>query len=149
MANNDDRARVEEILTRNRYLILSTTDGDMPWIAPLEYLLDEDLDFYFFSPEDSLHAQHIEQVDRVAVAVFDEEQPEYSCDLSVSLNGVQIEGTARKLTEDQYNETIVSAIDALKPPMPPYAVFKIETHRFHVPKIENGRNVREEVDMTG
>ena len=49
MANNDDRAQVEEILSPNRHLILATTDGNTPWIKPLEYLLAEDLDFYFFS----------------------------------------------------------------------------------------------------
>lgn len=148
MAGVNDRGRIEELLKRNRYLVLSTTDGNTPWVAPVEYLLGGDLDFYFFSVDDSLHARHIAQVDKVAVTVFDSEQPEYGPDVSVALNGVQIGGTARKLAESEYTDDVVAAIEALNPPMPPYSVFKIETQRFHLPKIENGVNVREEVDIT-
>ncbi len=145
----DERELIEEILKRNRYLALSTTDGTQPWVAPVEYMLDDNLDFYFFSTQDSLHARHLDALSRVAVAVFDSEQPEYTPEGSVTLNGVQIEGTARQLSESEYNDDIVAAIEAIDPPMPPYAVYKIETERFHIPKIESGVNVREEVDMTG
>ena len=148
MSNKNDRDLVRQILERNRYLVLSTTDGSTPWVAPIEYLLDA-LDFYFFSTEDSLHARHLEQVAEVAVAVFDKEQPEYSAEGSATLNGVQIEATARKLDKSEYTAEIEGAIEALKPPMPPYAVYKIETRRFYVPKIKDGVNVREEVDMKG
>jgi hypothetical protein len=41
----------------------------------------------------------------------------------------------------------VSAIEALAPPMPPYSVFKIEPHRFFIPRIEKGVNIRVEVTM--
>lgn len=145
MTTGPDRDFIEEILGRNRYLVLSTTDGSTPWIAPLEYLMDEDLNFYFLSTEDSRHARDIGRNEVVAVTVFDRDQPEYAPDLSASLNGVQIEAVASRVAPDDYSEAIEAAIEALKPPMPPYAVFKIEPRRFHVPKIERGVNVRVEV----
>lgn len=64
------------------------------------------------------------------------------------MKGVQIQGKAQKLTETEYPDVVVSAIEALNPPMPPYAVFKIEPLRFYVPKIEEGINKRVEVSVT-
>ena len=139
------RAWIENLLRRNRYLVLATTDGSRPWIAPLEYILDTELNFYFFSPTDVLHVQQLEQVSDVAVAVFDHEQPEYSPGMSITLNGVQVQATVSKLAESDYPDFIVSALNRLKPPMPPYAVFKVEPVRWYVPKSSNGVNKRMEV----
>jgi uncharacterized protein YhbP (UPF0306 family) len=143
-----DRAWIEQLLRRNRYLVLATTDGSRPWIAPLEYVIDADLNLYFFSPEGVLHARHLEKPREVAVAVFDREQPEYTRGISATLNGVQIEATASKLAESDYPDIVVSAIDALMPPMPPYSVFKIEPVRWYVPMIEKGVNVRVQVPIS-
>ena len=147
MASDNDQNFVEALLKRNRYLVLSTTDGADPWIAPLEYMIDDDLNFYFFSTEDSRHVRDLEKNEKVAVAVFDREQPEYSAHVSVALNGVQIEAIVHRVQAADYNEAILAAIEALSPPMPPYAVFKIEPRRFYVPKIEDGVNVRTEIPV--
>ena len=148
MGSEVDRGWVQELIGRNRYLVLATTDGESPWVAPVEYLADEDLNLYFFSPNDVRHVRHIEANDTVAVAVFDQEQPEYSADVSVTINGLQMECTASRLSEDEYTDDIRAGIDALDPPMPPYEVFKITPRRFYVPKIEDGVNVRHEIDMS-
>ncbi len=148
MGSNVDRDWVRDLIGRNRYLVLATTDGDQPWAAPIEYLADEDLNLYFFSPKDVRHVRHIEANGTVAVAVFDEEQPEYSSDVSATLNGVQMECTAARLSEDEYTDAIRAGIDALNPPMPPYEVFKITPRRVYVPEIEDGVNVRHEVEMS-
>ena len=147
MTDKADAAWVKELIGRNRYLVLSTTDGSKPWVAPLEYMVDDDLNFYFFSPEGVRHVRDIEANNAVAVVVFDAEQPEYTPDMTADLNGVQMEGTAVKLAEADYTDVIVGAIEALEPPMPPYEVFKIIPRRFYVPRIESGVNVRYEVDM--
>ena len=145
MMQGNEREFVETLLKGNRYLVLSTTDGARPWIAPLEYMIDEDLNLYFFSMEDSRHVADIEKNGSVAVTVFDRDQPDYSSDLSAPLHGVQIEATARRVPAGEYNEAIVAAIEALRPPMPPYAVFVIQPKHVYVPMIENGINVRSEV----
>jgi len=145
MQDGPERSFVEAVLSRNRYLVLSTTDGSTPWVAPLEYLTGDDLTLFFFSTDDARHVRDIEKNELVSVAVFDQEQPDYSAGLSARLNGVQIEAVASRVPPEQYSEDIEAAIEALNPPMPPYAVFKIEPRRFYIPEIENGINVRVEV----
>lgn len=147
METTPERELVELILKRNRYLVLSTVGSAGPWVAPLEYMIDEDLNFYFFSPDDSRHVRDLDANQEVAVAVFEYEQGEYSPDASFTLNGVQMEAVARRVPAAEYTTDIVAAIDALEPPMPPYSVFKIEPRRFFLPKIRNGVNVRTEVPM--
>jgi len=147
MTDTIDRAWVESLLRRNRYLVLSTTDGARPWVAPVEYVLDAELNFYFFSTIEARHVKDLAYCDSVAVVVFDSRQPTYTPTTTVTLKGVQIEAAARKLARAEYPDLIVSAIAALKLPMPPYEVFKIEPRRFFVPRIENGVNVRVEVAM--
>jgi uncharacterized protein YhbP (UPF0306 family) len=147
MAENDYREMVEEVIEENRYLALSTTDGTEPWVATIEYIRDETGAFYFFSTTDSRHAQHIEQNETVAVAIWDTDQPEYSPDTSTNLNGVQIRGEAQRLSEDEYPDAVSGAIEALDPPMPPYAAFKIEPRTVYAPIIDDGVNKRVEVDM--
>lgn len=138
---------VESLLRRNRYLVLATMDESGPWAVPLEYMVDDDLNLYFFSTEEARHVRDLETRDRVAVAVFDSDQPDYAPDLTADLNGVQMVARVRRVPEDEYTEAIVAAIDALKPPMPPYAVFRIEPERCFVPRIEDGVNVRREVSL--
>jgi len=146
MTNGGDRAFVEALVKRNRYLVLSTASGGSPWVAPLEYMVDDDLNFYFFSTDDSRHVRDIEANGVAAVAIFDQEQPEYSTDLSAALNGVQMEARVRRVPPEDYSDAILAAIEALTPPMPPYSVFKIEPERIYIPGIENGVNVRTEVE---
>lgn len=146
MLENNYRGTVKEVIEENRYLALSTTDGTEPWVVTVEYIRDDAGNFYFFSTTDSRHAQHIEDNETVAVAIWSADQPEYSPDASTHLNGVQIRGEARRLSEDEYPEAVAAAIEALEPPMPPYAAFEIEPRRVYVPVIDDGVNERVEVD---
>lgn len=145
MADRTDRELAQDVIEENRYLTLATTDGDRPWIAPVEYVRDDAGTFYFFSPEDSRHARHIARNERVAVAIFSADQPEYSADGNLTLNGVQFEGVARKLSKEEHPALVVGVLEALQPPTPPYAAFEIEPGRFYVPKVEQGVNTRAEV----
>lgn len=145
MPKETGRELVESIIGRNRYLVLATSDGADPWVAPLEYMSDDDLNLYFFSPEDTRHGRDLEKNSKVAVAIFEQEQPEYSADASFTLNGIQAEATVRKVPPEDYSEAITAAIDALDPPMPPYAVYRITPERFFIPRIEDGVNLREQV----
>lgn len=147
MVEDNYQEMVEEVIEEARYLALSTTDGTEPWVATIEYIYDETGTFYFFSTTDSRHAQHIEATDTVAVAIWTADQPEYSPDVSTSLNGVQIQGEAHHLTEDEYPEAVVAAIEALDPPMPPYAAFEINPQKVYAPIIDDGVNKRVEVEM--
>lgn len=147
MSEVDYQEMVEEVIEDARYLALSTTDGSEPWVATIEYIRDDAGTFYFFSTTDSRHSQHIEENETVAVAIWAADQPEYSPEVSTNLNGVQIRAEAHRLSEDEYPEAVVAAIEALEPPMPPYAAFKIEPRQIYAPIIDDGVNKRVEVDM--
>lgn len=148
MVERNYRDLVEGVIEANSYLALSTSDESEPWVAPIEYFRDEDGTFYFFSKTDSRHAQHIDANETVAVAVWDQDQPDYAPDLTTSLNGVQIRGEASRLSEADHPEIVDAALEALGGSMPPsYAAFKIEPQRVFAPVIEDGVNKRVEVDM--
>ena len=60
-----------EILKSNKYLSLGTTDGIIPWVAPVFYCMDESFNLYFISQLDSLHSIHMQKQPLVSFAVFD------------------------------------------------------------------------------
>lgn len=145
-----DRANsswVRALIERNRVVVLATTDGNQPWIAPLEYMADEDLNLFFFSLAESRHVRHLEANSTVAATVFDHRQPIVTATSSVDLNGVQMECTAIRVPPELHTDAVSAAIDALDISIPPYAVFKVVPQRFYVPRVENGLNIRYEVDM--
>ena len=55
-------------------------------VAPVEYLIDDDLNFYFLSPSDVHHVRHIEANGSVGTVVFDTEQSEYTSSVTANLN---------------------------------------------------------------
>jgi uncharacterized protein YhbP (UPF0306 family) len=138
---------VRALIKRNSVVVLATTDGDQPWIAPLEYMADEDLNLYFFSLAEARHVRHLEANSAVAATVFDRRQPIITATTTTDLSGVQMECTAIRVPPELHTDAVDTAIDALGISMPPYAVFKVVPHRFYVPKIENGLYIRYEVDM--
>jgi uncharacterized protein YhbP (UPF0306 family) len=134
------------MIERNRYLVLGTTNGTEPWVAPLEYLADEDLNLFFFSTEGARHVGHIEANSNVAVTIFDFEQPAYTPGMTAKLNGVQIECTATKLERAEYTDMLLEVIE-FGLPMPPYEAMKLTPTRFYAARIDDGINVRHEVEM--
>lgn len=148
MQEKTPREIVLEVIDRNRYLTLSSTDGQRPWIAPLEYFHDGPHRLYFFSPEDSRHVQHIAQNKHVAVAIFDSEQVGYEPGQNATLGGVQMEAVARSLDDTEYPEAVSAVIEALDPPMPPYVPCVIKPSAFFLSQIVDGVNRRLRVEMT-
>jgi len=139
---------VRALIERNTVVVLATTDGDKPWIAPLEYMADDQMNLYFFSSVEARHVRHLEANSAVAATVFDHKQPPVTSTTSVDLSGVQMECTAMRIPQELQPDAVKAAIDAFDISMPPYAVFKVVPHRVYIPRIENGVNVRYEVDMS-
>ena len=143
-----NRSSVRAMLHRSHVLVLATTDKDTPWIAALEYLMGDDLDLFFFSSAESRHARNIEANNRVAVTVFDHFQPTITGEKDVDLKGVQMECIASRLDPEQHTDRVNAALERFHFPVPPYAAFKIVPQRVYVPRVENGVNIRYEVDLT-
>ncbi len=142
-----DSAWVRALIKRNHIVVLATTEGQEPWVAPLEYTADEDLNLYFFSTTEARHVRHLEANSAVAAVVFDSVQPRVTATTTTDLNGVQMECTAIRVPPEQHTDAVKTAIETLGISIPPYAVFKIVPHRFYIPRVENGLNIRYEVDM--
>ena len=147
MRDIDYQSVAESVIEDNRYLALATTDGTAPWVATIEYIGGENGTFYFFSTTDSRHAEHIDQHSTVAVAIWGPDQPEYTPETSTVMRGVQIEGEAHRIPPDDRPEAVRGAIEALKPPMPPYAAYEIVAERVYTPVLEDGVNKRVEVEL--
>jgi uncharacterized protein YhbP (UPF0306 family) len=146
--NRANSAWVRALIERNSVVVLATTDGDQPWVAPLEYMADEDLNLYFFSQTEARHVRHLEANSAVAATVFDHRQPIVTATTTADLSGVQMECTANRVPPELHTDAVNTAIDELDISIPPYAVFRIVPRRFYVPRIENGLNIRYEVDMS-
>lgn len=147
MRDIDYQSVAESVIQDNRYLALATTDGTVPWVATIEYIGGETGTFYFFSATDSRHAKHIEENPTVAVAIWGPEQPEYTPETSTVMRGVQFMGEAHRIPPDDRPEAVRAAIEALEPPMPPYAAYEIVAERVYTPVIEDGVNKRVEVEL--
>ncbi len=135
-----------EILRSNIYLTLATTDGKLPWAAPVFYKMDNYFNFYFISQENSLHIQHILKIPNVAFAIFDSHQPEGEG------NGVQGSGVVRLLKGKEiieglkyYSTTFISLTpESLSPPAP-YRLFQLKTEHFFILDPESKVDKRVEV----
>ena len=122
-----------DILKTNIYLSLATTDGKIPWIAPLFYCLDDDYNFYFISQMESIHAMHVLKHPKVAFAIFDSHQPEGTG------NGVQGLGIVNLLVDDtlveglKYYSTSFTKItqENLSEPSP-YRLFKLTINMVYI-----------------
>lgn len=142
-----DQEFVRALVKRNRYLSLATTDGNTPWIAPLEYISDDELNLYYFSPEDAAHSRHVSDHKTVAVAIFDAVQPEYEPAQVMRIAGVQVVATVQML-EAPYPDLVADQIEAWQLPMPPYVAYKVSPKRWFIPVLKDGVNDRLEVTMS-
>ncbi len=133
-----------EILKSNKYLSLGTTDGIIPWVAPVFYCMDENFNFYFISQLDSLHSIHMQKQPLVSFAIFDSHQPEGEG------NGVQGDGTVALLEGADitkglmYYKTTFIKLDLASLTAPaPYRLFKITTKHFYIldPEAETDKRI--------
>lgn len=122
---------VMDVIEENRYLSLATTDGAEPWVAPVEYVVDDDLNFYFASKTSSRHVDHIEQNPVVGFAIFDSTQP------SLTGRGIQIRGSVEQYSEDRNPFVIFDDRPNLPEELseidPDYSAYKIRPTKFYVP----------------
>ncbi len=85
--------KAAQIIQENVYLTLATVEGNKPWAAPLFYIYDENLNFYFHSRKSSRHAEEIRKNPDCAVAIFDSTKCSSECD------GLQIQATCHEIND--------------------------------------------------
>ena len=123
----------QDIIKNNIYLTLGTTDGNIPWTAPLFYAVSDTYTFYYISQMDSLHTQHILKNPQVGFSIFDSHQKEGTG------NGVQGSGKVYLLKDEELTEAfkwyhtifVEMKPETFKAPAP-YRFFKIIPEHFYV-----------------
>lgn len=150
MQQNELNKKAVKILKSNIYLTLATTDGELPWAAPLFYCIDGNSNFYFISQMDSVHIVQILKQPKVAFAIFDSHQPEGEG------NGVQGTGTVFLLEGNEvveglkhYSTTFIDLKPESLASPSPYRLFKLQTNSFFVLDPEAKTDKRVEVFIKG
>jgi len=87
-----DRAAIRQLLEAHNTLTLATAFENRPWAASLFFASDDDLNLYFVSDHRTRHALNIEDGGNVVATV------NADCALWAEVKGLQIEGTAGKVT---------------------------------------------------
>ena len=65
------------ILKYVRYATISTVDNSaLPWASPVWYVIDDNMNIYWWSPIDSVHSQNIYNQHEIFVTIFDSSLPE-------------------------------------------------------------------------
>lgn len=134
-----------DIIKHNIYLTLATSDGRLPWSAPLFYCVDREYNFYFISQMGCVHARHILKNPQVAFSIFDSHAPEGKG------NGVQASGTVSLLIKEEdivkalrhYHTTFIKCEPKDFNGSKPYRLFKLVPDKFYVldPKAEVDKRV--------
>lgn len=89
---NDLNKLAREIIEKNEYLALATTDeNNNAWVSPICYAFDKDYNFYFASIPSSKHCVNFSRNNKVSFAIYDSTQ---NWGEGV---GLQIEGTVEKV----------------------------------------------------
>lgn len=60
---------INNYLRQSHMMQVATVSGRKPWVATVYYVVDDELNLYWASPEKTNHSQHIRKNSNVAVAV--------------------------------------------------------------------------------
>lgn len=87
---------IRNILEKNLYCNLSTVDENgMPWGAPVYFVYDDKLNFYWWSDTESRHSKNIETNQKVFITVYNSHDPVGRG------HGLYIESAAEKVNVEQ------------------------------------------------
>lgn len=84
------------------YCCLATVDAKGVWSNPVYFAWDKDYNLYFISRMPSRHMQNLKKNNRIAVSIYKTEQ-------KGDVVGIQLEGTAKILSENDGKEEIQHA----------------------------------------
>ena len=88
---------------------LATTVGGKPWICNVWFAADKDLNIYWFSSLTRIHSKEVTENPNVAAAIV---FPQTPTDIP---RGIQLEGTARVLSEDENDQALSVYRDRIFP----------------------------------
>ncbi len=95
MKDGDLRELVREILRDSREMVLATSLNNIPWAAVLVFGHDENFNLYWMSDTEARHSLELAKNPNVAATITKEPAG------GGKDKGLQIQGTARKLEEEE------------------------------------------------
>ncbi|MFF5308788.1 pyridoxamine 5'-phosphate oxidase family protein [Streptomyces massasporeus] len=95
MSTSEFTQRAAKMIRENRFFTLATQGVDGVWAAPINYVLGENAELYFYSAADARHSRHIGDQALVAGAVFN------STATSEEVDGLQFAATCITLDGDE------------------------------------------------
>ncbi len=87
------KQHVLDFLKKHKLMSIATY-GDHPWIASVYYSNDDDMNIYFLSSPETLHARHIAKNERVAISIAASDQKP-----SDTKRGLQLYGEAQQISD--------------------------------------------------
>ena len=93
----DLKKLIEDYLKEAKLMQLATSANNQPWACSVWFGSDEDLNIYWFSSTTRRHSKEVMENPKVGAAVVLPHTPEDAP------RGLQLEGTARLLTEKKRN----------------------------------------------
>lgn len=100
----DWKKHLLECMNSTDFCSIATVDEKGVWSNPVYFAWDDKFNFYFISQMPSRHMQNISKNPRIAVSIYKTEQ-------KGDVYGIQLEGTARILSEKDKKDEIQHAYD--------------------------------------
>lgn len=88
-----------QAIERTHFMALSTSNNNKPWVCPVYFIYDADLNLYFRSSLSTRHMKNIRANNRVAIAIY----PGSSLP-GHKVAGIQIDGVAQLVDAKKRNQ---------------------------------------------
>lgn len=98
------RKHLLECMKSTDYCCIATVDTKSVWSNPVYFAWDDEFNLYFISQMRSRHMQNLSKNPKIAVSIYKTEQ-------KGNVVGIQLEGTAKILSEDDDKKEIQHAYD--------------------------------------
>jgi uncharacterized protein YhbP (UPF0306 family) len=96
--------RIAQLLRQQTTLSLATTGEDgLPCVAPLFYIVDEELILYWLSSQSSLHSQNINRTPRAAATVYRDAKS------WKEIRGLQMRGLVNRVSDPKRRGALLKA----------------------------------------
>lgn len=95
---------------RSQHLMSLSTQGKHLWTCTVYFVVDDEFNFYFVSPPDSLHCRQIQKNPQVAFNIADSRQK-----VTEKKVGVQARGQAKKLTKAEKTKQVLKMWNQANP----------------------------------
>lgn len=98
----DPKQVAKKVIAENLFMVLATSDQNIPWVSPVFYATGDNKTFYWHSAKNTKHSHIIAQNPHLAVVIFNSTNPE--------IPGLYMKGKAEEVTD---KEEIVQGISLL------------------------------------